>query len=175
MRNEERIFAAISILSGIVTLSIVVWVLLKYPSEQVLGERFIKDEIRILPIFRIYFKPITIIVISTFVFWMCTLEALRKYITKLPMLIKRLIFISFCVIAFVFSYEVIWNFLMWTSAHIINPNLPLDSLYHQMNLSMRYPINFVEVTKLYSLYLVISLYSIFFFYANMKEKRNQEI
>jgi glucan phosphoethanolaminetransferase (alkaline phosphatase superfamily) len=169
MKNEEIIFATISIIAGLVVLSTLAWVFLKYPSEQVGDERFVMDEITIIPGLN-HFKPITIIIISAFACWLCALEALREYIIKLPILIKRLIFISSCVIAFVFSYEVLWNFFMWASAHVLNPNLPLDLLSHQFNPSMTHPRNFVYATKLYSLILASSLYSIFFLYTNMEEK-----
>ena len=162
MKNEEIIFAVIAIIAGLVTLSFFVWMSIKYPSEKVRGERFVKDEIPILPIFGIYFKPITIMIISTFVFWACALESLRKYIMKVPMLIKRLTFIFFSLIVLVIGYELFWNFSMWTSAHILNPNLPLDSLSHQLNPAMTHPINFTYATKLSTLYIAISLYSIFF-------------
>jgi len=169
MKNEEMIFASISIIAGFIVLSTLTWALIKYPSEQVGGERFVRDEITVIPDL-VHFKPITIIIISAFVCWLCALEALREYVIKLPILAKRLIFISSCVIAFIFSYEVLWNFFMWASAHILNPNLPLDLLNHQFNPSMTYPKNFVYVTKLYSLILAISIYSIFFIYTNMEEK-----
>jgi hypothetical protein len=172
MKKDERIFAVISVIAGLITLIVFIWFSIKYPNEKVVGERFVKDEIPILPIFGFYFKPITTIVISAFVFWMCTLEYLRKYLMNLPILIKRLIFISFWLIIFVFGYEVIWNFLMWTSLHIINPTSPLDFLYNKLNPSMSHPINFVYATKRDSLYVAIGTYSIYFFSQIMKGKES---
>jgi len=171
MKNEEKLFAAISIIAGLVTLTITIWAFTKYPFEQAQGERFVKDEIQVLPILGgIYFKPITMMMVSTFVCWLCALEALREKIVGLPTALKRLTFISFCVVALVFGYEVIWNFLMWTSAHIINPNLPLDSLNQQLNPTIVEPKNFVYVTKKYSLVFAISLYSMFFFHENTRKE-----
>lgn len=173
MKNQEKIFSILSIIAGIIVLSTLVWAFVKYPSEQAHGERFVKDEITIIPNL-VIFKPITIIVISAFVCWLCALEALRGNIIKLPMLIKRLLFVAFCVIAFVSSYEVIWNFSMWTSAHIINPNLPVDSLNHLDPIIFpKTSFNFVYFTKMFTLVLAVSLYSIFFFHTNMKEKREE--
>ncbi len=171
MKNEEKVFAAISIIAAIVTLTITIWAFAKYPFEQAEGERFVKDEIEVLPILGgIYFKPITIMMVSIFVCWLCALEALRERIMGLPTTLKRLTFISFCVVALVFGYEVIWNFLMWTSAHIINPNLPLDSLNQQLNPTIVEPKNFVYVTKEYSLVFAISLYSMFFLHENTRKE-----
>lgn len=171
MKNEEKIFAAISIIAGLVTLTIAIWALTKYPFEQVEGERFVRDEIQVLPILGgIYFKPITIMMVSIFVCWACALEALREKLTGLPPTLKRLIFISFCVVALVFGYEVMWNFLMWTSAHIINPNLPLDSLNQQLNPTIVEPKNFVYVTKRDTLVLAIGLYSMLFFHENARKE-----
>ena len=171
MKNEEKIFAAISIIAGLVTLMITIWAFTKYPFEQVEGERFVKDEIQVLPILGgIYFKPITIMMVSIFVCWLCALEALREKLTGLPTTLKRLTFISFCVVALVFGYEVIWNFLMWTGAHIINPNLPLDSLSQQLNPTIVEPKNFVYVTKRDTLVFAISLYSMFFFHDTARKE-----
>jgi len=171
MKNEEKIFAAISIIAGLITLTIAIWALTKYPFEQVEGERFVRDEIQVLPILGgIYFKPITIMMVSIFVCWVCALEALREELTGLPPTLKRLIFISFCVVALVFGYEVIWNFLMWTSAHIINPNLPLDSLNQQLNPTIVEPKNFVYITKRDTLVLAIGLYSMLFFHENARKE-----
>lgn len=172
MKKDERIFAVISAIAGLITLIVFIWFSIKYPNEKVVGERFVKDEIPIFPIFGFYFKPITIIVISAFVFWMCALESLRKYLTNLSILIKRLIFISFWLIIFVFGYEVVWNLLMWTSLHIINPTSPLDFLYNKLNPSMLYPKNFTYVTKIDSLYVAIGIYSIYFFNQIMKGKKS---
>jgi len=164
MRNEQKVFASISIVAGFVTLAIIIWAFTKYPFEHVEGERFVKDEIQVLPILGgIYFKPITIMMVSIFVCWLCALEALREKLAGLSTMLKRLTFISFCVVALVFGYEVIWNFLMWTSAHIVNPNLPLDSLSQQLNPTIVEPKNFVYVTKRDTLVFAISLYSMFFF------------
>jgi hypothetical protein len=171
MNKEEKVFAAISIIAGLVALAITIWAFVTYPFEQALGERFVRDEIQVLPILGgIYFKPITIMMVSIFVCWLCALEVLRGKLMGLPITLKRLIFISFCVVALVFGYEVIWNFLMWTSAHIINPSLPLDSLNQQLNPTIVEPKNFVYVTKRDSLVFAISLYSMFFFHG-LQEKR----
>jgi len=108
--------------------------------------------------------------VSIFVCWLCGLEALREKLVGLPTTLKRLAFISFCVVALVFGYEVIWNFLMWSSAHIINPNLPLDLLSQQLNPTIVEPKNFVYVTKRDSLVFAISLYSMFFFHENTRNE-----
>jgi len=134
MKNNEKIFSVISILSGLVLLIVVTWTFAKYPSEQALGERFVKDEILIFPYYGngIYFKPVTIIVISAFIFWACALEALRSRLTNLSVTAKQMLFILFCLVAFMSGYEVIWNFLFWNSTHILNPNQSIDTLNNQL-------------------------------------------
>ena len=67
-KSKEKVLAAISIVAGLVTLAITIWAFTKYPFEQAEGERFVKDEIQVLPILGgIYFKPITIMMVSIFV------------------------------------------------------------------------------------------------------------
>lgn len=174
MKNEEIIFAAISIIAGLVVLSTLVWAFVKYPSEEVVGERFVKDEIQVLPINSDLFhlKPITILIISAFVFWICGLEYLRTRLMILPLPIKRLMFIFFAVIVFVFSFEFIWNFLFWASSHVITPSIPIDLLYHKLDPFMFHPRNFSYATKLSTFYVAMGLYSIYFFNQIMKRKES---
>ena len=70
--------------------------------------------------------------------------------------------VLFCLVALVFAYEVIWNFAMWSDARILGPNMPVDLLSNNLDPSITQPRNFAYVTKVDSLYVAISLYSVFF-------------
>lgn len=174
MEDERKVLAAISILTGFLLLLVVLWAFIKYPAENAVGDRFVKDEILVVPIYGIYLKPITIIMILAFVFWMCILEFFRAYVRKISLVAKRLLLIAFCVIALLSIYEVIWNFTFWNSAHIINPSIPLDSLNNSLNTASKVSRNFVYYTKLDSLYTAIALYSIFFLHINIRPDKKSE-
>jgi len=174
MKNEEIIFAAISIIAGLVVLSTLAWVFLKYPTEQALGQRFVKDEfIFHTPFYMFHFKPITILVISIFVFGVCGLESLRNHLLKLPLVIKRVIFIFFFTAIFVFGYETLHMFLMWTATITVTGEITsLDEIISKPNPLLPYSVNFTFITKWYSLLLFLSLYGLYFMHQIMKASLN---
>jgi hypothetical protein len=163
-----RILAAIF---GILALIILVRVSLTYPSEVAVGERFVIDEL-VLPtsVYVFHFKPITLFVIFAFLYWAIGLEGMRTLIIRLPLLIKRFIFIFFCLSAFIMGYEFLQNFLMWTSFYIMYGG-NLDLLYHQLNPAMPKPVNFNFISKLFSMFFSGALYSIYFFTRILKDER----
>lgn len=158
-----------SAVSGIMGLTILVWVLTKYESEYAVGERFVIEELVYpTPLYTFHFKPITLFVIFGFLYWTLGLEGWRNYISKIPRLGRRLIFIFFALSAFITGYEFIQNFFMWTSIYI-KVGGDLDLLYHQLNPAMPKPVNFNFISKLFSMFFAGALYGIYFM--NRLEKR----
>jgi hypothetical protein len=168
--EKELIIGLIAVISGLIALCTLVWVFIKYPSEKIIGERFVLDEISIIGI--AHFKPITIIVSSAFVCWVCTLEALQSYLLSLPIIIKSLIFVFLIFSSFIFSYEIIWNFFAWSEAYILSGGkVHLDMIHHlpsQINPTQPGPYNFVFKTKEFFLYFASSLYGLYFFHGILR-------
>ncbi len=162
LENSTKAFALVCAISTTAILSVVIWAIAKYPTEPTVGQRFVMDEIPIIPWVGIYFKPITIIVFLGFLAWASGLESVREYAERLPLQVCRLLVIAFSLIAPVYAYEVAWNFVMWSDAHILAPSTPVDLLYNNLNASMSLPIDFTFATKRDTLYLAVSLYSVFF-------------
>ncbi len=155
-------FAILSALSALAVLSVVVWAFAEHPTEPAFGQRFVVDEVPIIPWLGVYFKPVTMIVGFGFVTWAFALESLREHAETTPLVVRRLLTVLFSLVAFVFAYEVIWNLAMWSDAHILSPSVAVDLLSNDLNSSIKLPRNFTYVTKVDSLYVAISLYSVFF-------------
>jgi hypothetical protein len=168
VNNLQKVLAVISTLAAVVTLATIAWAFMKYPTVQIEGIQFMSDEIPVLPFLGVYFTPATIIVIFGFLSWVSGLEAVRDHAPMLPPTLNRLLFVIFGLVAFVFSYEVLWNFVMWGAAHAIAPSVPVDFLYNNLDPSMTSKIDFAFVTKRDSLYVGISLYTMFFLHSTMK-------
>ncbi len=162
MEKARWLFPGVSALSAGVVVTVVLWAFSKYPAEAAFGQRFVMDEIAVIPWLGVYFKPVTIMVIFAFVAWACALESLRGLAERLSPNAGRLIAVVFCMVAFVFAYEVIWNFAMWSDARILSPNTPVDILSNNLDPSITQPRDFAYVTKVDSLYVAVSLYSVFF-------------
>jgi len=94
--------------------------------------------------------------------WACALESLRGLQERLSVRASRALVIIFSIVAFVFAYEVIWNFVMWSDARILTPDVPVDLLSNTLDPSITQPRDFAFVTKVDSLYVAISLYSVAF-------------
>lgn len=171
-------FSAISTISGLAALFILLWVLWTYPLEKVVGVGFVLNEFTFYtPINQFHFKPITLFVIFGFVFWACGLESWRSSISKFKTTTKHAIFILLSLLAFVFGYETIQNFLMWTSEFILTGgNVPIDLLNHQLNPAMLEPVNFTFISKFFSLLLAGSLYGLYFFHRlDMQAERQEKL
>ena len=168
--EKKFIFGLFAVISGLIALGTLVCAFTKYPTEKINGEKFVLDEISIIGL--IHFKPITIIVSSAFVCWVCTLEALRSYLLSSSIIIKSLIFVFLIFLSFIFSYEVIWNFFAWSEAYILTGgNTHIDMLHHlptQTNPTARGPYNFVYATKKWFLFFTSSLYGLYFFHGILR-------
>ena len=162
MEKTRLAFASVSAASALVVLSTVLWSFAKYPTEPAFGQRFVMDEIAVIPWLGVYYKPVTILVVFAFMAWACALESLRGLQERLSVRASRALVIIFSIVAFVFAYEVIWNFVMWSDARILTPDVPVDLLSNTLDPSITQPRDFAFVTKVDSLYVAISLYSVAF-------------
>ena len=162
--DEVSVYRILSALFGILALTILLRVILAYPEERAVGERFVIDEI-VLPagFYMFHFKPITLFSFFSFLFWVFGLESWEKQIRSFPSIGRRIIFIFFALAAFVFSYEAIQNFLQWTSFYILYQG-NIDLLYHQLNPALPKPVNFNFISKLFTMFVAGALYSMYFFH-----------
>lgn len=169
-KKTELIFGVVSIISGIIALIILLFVFFVHPSEKAVGERFILDEFTFYtPVYQFHFKPITLFVVFSFSFLVFGAESLYSQLSKISLFTKRLIFIFLFLTTFIFAYETLQNFLMWTSFYVLTSGeIPLDVLTHQVNPAMLGPVNFLFISKVFSLFLFSSLYGLYFFHRTMK-------
>jgi magnesium-transporting ATPase (P-type) len=165
--RSEFIFALISIICGIIVLIILFFVFFVHPSEKAVGERFVLDELTFYTsIYQFHFKPITLLVIFSFLFLVFGAESLYSCLSKISYLKKRLFFIFFFLTTSVFTYETLQNFLLWTSFFILSNGNSLDEISHQVNPAIN-PVNYVFITKIFNFFLFSSLYGLYFFHRLM--------
>lgn len=162
LENARQAFAAGSAAAVVIVLAVAFWSFAKYPSEPAFGQRFVMDEVPIIPSLGIYFKPVTLMAVFGFIAWACALEPLRGRAEQMPAAVSRMLVVLFSLVAMVFAYEVIWNFAMWSDAHTLSPGTPVDLLSNTLDPSITQPRDYAYVTKVDSLYVAVSLYSIFF-------------
>jgi len=173
--KNEQISGIIAIFFGLISLSILLYVYFKYPSEQIIGEGFINEELQFLytPFYRFQFKPITLLLITVLLFWMFGLESKFTYLSKIPVLFKKILFIFFCLVAFVYTFENIQNFFNWYSFFIINTGkIPIDKLISQIKPDMPKPLNYTFVSKINTIFWSGALYGIYFTHKLLKAKED---
>ncbi|KON27267.1 hypothetical protein AC481_05295 [miscellaneous Crenarchaeota group archaeon SMTZ-80] len=167
---SRKIWLAISIISGVVSLNIIIYYILKYPDIVIYGEQFIMDEWS--PLMFIQFKPITLIFLFTFICWGSLLQFIKIELSKINKnWIDFAILISFLV--FLASlYELFFNFALWgalmTITNVENP----DILYNKFP-NPDTPVSLVYATKIVILIFSISVYSVYFLH-NIRSGRTQK-
>jgi hypothetical protein len=174
--RNEQIFGIISAFFGFVGLLILIYVYSKYPSEKVIGENFVKEELQFLytPFYRFQFKPITLFQVSVFLFWMFGLESWYTKLSKSSELFKRSLFIFFCLVAFIYTFENIQNFFNWYSFFIIGAGKSsIDELIYQIKPNMPSPINYTFLSKINSIFWFGALYGIYFTNRLLKSEKNK--
>lgn len=168
-KHEALLFKILAGAFGILGLFIIIKTLVDNPVEIAVGERFVTNEL-IFPtaFYTFHFKPVTILVVSGFLWWTLGLEGFKKEIEKLPKWIKKLILIFLATSIFIFAYEALHNFLLWMSFYTIYQG-NLDLLNHQINPAMPKPVNFNFISKIFSMFLAGSIYGFYFFHKILKE------
>jgi len=166
--KEELIFGLISIIAGLIALATLIWVMAKYPTEEVIGERFLHDRLVFDTfIFKFHLYPITIFIIFSLIFWACGLESLRTEFSNLSSFIKTLLFIFFFIVFFISFYETATTFLFWVGKYVIlSGELNMDLIQSDFE-PVGHVVSFIFLSKFDTLILFISLYSLIFFYRLM--------
>jgi hypothetical protein len=177
--RNDKIWFLLSIISGLGLLAL--WVYTTFIvdfKEKAFGDKWVFNEIVFLFIpkkvfstnFNIVFefKLITLFVILGIFYWIFGLEVLKKFFIKLPILVRKLLFLSSLVGIMMATYEFIWNFALWNakivSLAIQNPdfiNVEMDRLVY---VNQTFPVNLNFATKMYLLALFISIYCVYYFY-----------
>jgi len=177
--RNDKIWFLLSIISGLGFLAL--WLYTTFIvefKENAFGDKWVFNEIVFLSIpkkifstnFNIVFefKLITLFVILGIFYWIFGLEVLKKIFIKLPILVRKLLFIISLVGVMMATYEFIWNFTLWNakivSLAIKNPdfiNVDMDGLAY---LNQVFPVNLNFATKMYLLALFISIYCVYYFY-----------
>jgi hypothetical protein len=178
--TTRLILLIIIIITSIFSLTILLWDIFTHPFETVEGQGLVDTEINIL-IFNM--KPITLLVISSFILWMSGLEFLHNFLLKSPKIFKILMIFLLASISMIYVYETIWNFFIWNTAYELNKgNVHIDNItpqLNQMNPTRIQPkfrtYNLVYITKRDALYVACSLYGMFFFYALMNNDTHKKL
>ena len=164
---SRKAWLVISTLSGIITLSIITYCLLKYPDFKIYGEQFIVDEWA--PFMFVQFKPMTLMFFFTFIWWGSLLQFLRPNLLKLNKnWLSLTILISFLVL-FASLYELFFNFALWSALMSITNVTNPDILYNRFP-NPDTPVSLVYATKIIILLLSVSAYTIYFLYDLVKRK-----
>jgi len=178
-KNDKALFL-LSIVLGLVCL--LLWLHITFfidMQEQAFGEKWVFAEIVFLTISKnvlntefdivFEFKPITLLSFFGILYWILGLEYLRKFFIKIPILLRRLFFSFSIACTLICTYEVIWTFALWnakiTSLTIQNPNIMSADIDKLAYLNPIYPVNLNFSTKIFSLALFASIYSIYYFYS----------
>jgi hypothetical protein len=167
--KTERILGIISVVAGIIALTILIHSYIKYPKERTFGERFVLIHLMLkTPIYNFHFKPITLFVVFALIFWVFGLESLSPVLSKKSLFFKRIIFDISFIFAFVFFYEVFQVFLFWSATYTINLGKVGVDILHTDLMPSGLIVNFTAMTKFYTFILFISLYNLYFFHRIMR-------
>ena len=172
LSSKEFILGSVAILFGLIAIGTLAWVLIAYPSEQFPGERFVLHRIS----FFNNLTPISVITFSAFICFACSLEIFRSRLIRLQASLKILLFIFFCFWAFVYAYEVLWQFAAWTEAYILSGgNTYVDQLHvlpNQETGGLAH--NFTFRTKYVFFLVALSLYGAYFLNGIMRTESDEK-
>lgn len=177
--RNDKIWFTLSIISGLGFLAL--WLYTTFIvdiKEHAFGDKWVFNEIVFLSIpkkvfstnFNIVFefKLVTLFVVIGIFYWIFGLEVLKKFFIKLPILVRKLLFLISLVGVMMSTYEFIWNFTLWNakivSLAVKNPdfiNVDIDRLAY---FNQIFPVNLNFATKMYLLALFISIYCVYYFY-----------
>ncbi len=163
---SRRTWLAISIISGIIALCITIYYLLKYPSFEIYGEQFIKDEWA--PIKFVQFKPITLMFFFIFLCWGSFLQFIKPRLIGLNENWISFAILVFFLVLFASLYELLFNFALWGSLMSISNVTNPDILYNKFP-NLNTSVSLVYATKIIILLFSISAYSIYFLHDLCKE------
>lgn len=144
-------------LLAVTIIAIIIFYIVKYPHEEMFGERYIKDQIPLIfPFFVIQsFKPITLLVIFGFALWVILVES-----DKVGRWMARpLTQVFLATSAFISMYEAVWNFLAWFIAWLLQGGA-IDMIANMTHEHAGIPVNFNFATKIWFLTAACFLYAL---------------
>ena len=130
--------------------------------DAIIGQSFIDTEIPPPTYSPIYFKPATLLMISSIILWYCIMEVSKAEIRRLSNAARSLYFLAAFLLAAVTLYELIYNFMLWStilssqSATSFNPDKATNAFPND-----KYQVSLVFATKVGTTILVCSLYSLY--------------
>jgi len=113
----------------------------------------------------VYMKPITYLYISSVAFLFSELELNRARISRFPSWAKSLCKFFAFMVAVVFFYELCYNFVLWggeIAAALVFGQISPDVLANKYP-ALKEPWNLVFVTKLWSVFFIMGIYSFWYF------------
>jgi hypothetical protein len=144
-------------LLSVAIIIMIIFYIVKYPYEEMFGERYVKDQIPLIfPFFVIQsFKPITLLAIFGFALWVILIESDRvsKWMSK------PLMQVFLATSAFISMYETVWNFLAWFIAWLLQGGA-LDTIANMTHEHAGIPVNFNFATKIWFLTAACFLYAL---------------
>jgi len=178
-KNDKTLFL-LSIIAGLACLSLWLHVTLFIDmQEQAFGEKWVCDEIVFLSISKnvlateydlvFEFKPISLFIIFGISYWIIGLEYLRRFFIRSSTLTQRLLFLFSVTCTMICTYEATFSFVLWnskiTSLAIQNPNLTSIDIDKLAYFNPIFPVNLNFSTKMFTLALFASVYSVYYFHS----------
>ncbi|MGI0085260.1 MAG: hypothetical protein ACREBQ_09275, partial [Nitrososphaerales archaeon] len=161
-RGEKRLFLILLALSGITLLLIAIFYALN-PSS-VLGESLVTTQngtpVEFPPpgSFPFYMKPVTIFFVACVVFSYSFFSLAGKRIeSRLPRVLRAFLLVVSITVFAISAYEVLFNFTLWGSLLVSNPNPDLAVNTYPTS---RWQTNLVFATKAYVSLLFISYFAL---------------
>lgn len=128
----------------------------------IIGQAFVNEEIPPPGSFPFFLKPITWLMLLTFIGWFCFIELIRERFYKLTSNWKFLLSLLLFLIVSLSFYEVLYNFMFWGSMlskqkhDSLNPDTIINSFPDE-----DYKVNLVFASKIAVLVFICSLYALF--------------
>ena len=145
--------------SGIIALALIIYGVWRHPSTSVYGEQFVLDEWS--PVLFIQFKPMTLIVMSVFLFYAFLIQHLEARIALLSRDVRAFLFVISFLIAVGSLYELFFNFALWSALMSVTGVANPDILVNRFP-NPRTAVSMVYASKLVLLIFTVSSYSLYF-------------
>jgi hypothetical protein len=184
---KNKLFGLTSLLFGLIAIATFIYVsFFIKSSEHAFGENWINNEITFIripkytlfnPEYDLIFqmKPITIFIVSCFIWWIFGAETLRPYLQKFPYQIKKFLFLVSVVFIFINFFELAFNLELLNSkitVGLLSKEKVADTALADriFRTDSYYPVNLTFAIKGFTAIFFISLYSAWFLDGLVKEK-----
>ena len=161
-RGERRLFLVLLLASGVTLLLIAIFYVLN--PRSIVGDALVNtqngtpEEFPPPSSFPFYVKPVTIFFVACVVFSYCFLALTGKTIeSRVPRAIRAFLLVVFLAAFAVSFYEVLFNFTLWGSLLVSNPNPDLAVNTYPVD---KWETNLVFATKAYVSLLFVSYFAL---------------